>query len=163
MEGRKMPKSTPYKHLAHVSSWKAEPLVFMTVTTAERKRLLDNSTAHDTLRGIWERSARMNGWFVGDYVLMPDHVHIFVRNAREADPMTRWVQMWKSVSGRVFIKTFGTAAPVWQEEYFDRFLRTDESYAEKWAYVEMNPVRAGLVSCTRGWPYRGRIHDLTGC
>jgi REP-associated tyrosine transposase len=51
--------------------------------------------------------------------------------------------------------------PIWQPDYFDRYLRSSESYSEKWQYVEQNPVRAGLVTRVEDWPYRGTINDLT--
>ena len=39
-------------------------------------------------------------------------------------------------------------------------LRGHESYAEKWAYVLQNPVRAGLVKNAGDWPYAGEITEL---
>src|SRR6478672_8443810 len=44
------------------------------------------------------------------------------------------------------------ATTLWQREYFDHVLRSDESYAEKWDYVRENPVRAGLVRSSNDWP-----------
>ena len=75
--------------------------------------------------------------------------------------MKNWVQMWKSVSARTWLKRSGRTGPFWQEDYFDRYLRSAENYSEKWAYVETNPVRAGLVARPEEWAYRGRIHALS--
>ena len=50
--------------------------------------------------------------------------------------------------------------PIWQAEFFDRVLRTHESYNGKWRYVIDNPVRAGLVREAEAWPYAGEIHPL---
>ena len=74
--------------------------------------------------------------------------------------MADWVQMWKSVSSRRIAAALGIDPPIWQTDYFDRFLRSSESYSEKWQYVEQNAVRAGLVETMEAWPYRGTIHDL---
>lgn len=52
-------------------------------------------------------------------------------------------------------------APIWQRDYFDRFLRTAESYGNKWDYVCNNPVRAGLVASAADWPYQGVIYELS--
>ena len=134
--------------------------MFFTAVTNGRRALLATDLVHELLRGLWDRSAGMNGWFVGDYVLMPDHVHLFACPDGDADDMAAWVKMWKSVSARRLIRECDVEAPVWQEEYFDRFLRTSESYAQKWEYVRNNPVRAGLVSDADAWPYKGRIFDL---
>jgi len=43
---------------------------------------------------------------------------------------------------------------------FDHILRSAESYAEKWAYVVANPVRAGLVREGETWPWQGEIFSL---
>lgn len=49
---------------------------------------------------------------------------------------------------------------MWQADYFDRFLRSDESYSEKWDYVRSNPVRAGLAADAEDWPFAGEIFEL---
>jgi len=48
----------------------------------------------------------------------------------------------------------------WQDGFFDHVLRSSESYGEKWEYVRMNPVRAGLVKQTEDWPFIGEIEKL---
>ena len=45
--------------------------------------------------------------------------------------------------------------PLWQPGFFDHILRNDESYGQKWKYVQENPVRAGLVQQSNQWPYEG--------
>src|SRR5262245_43150367 len=130
-----MPKPVPFRHLAHVAPVQSVPITFFTVVTHDRRRLLANRVAHHLLCAIWEQSGNLNGWRVGDYMLMPDHVHLFARPTAEADLMSRWLGMWKSVSARQLVRTLGVKPPIWQQEYFDRFLRSDESYADKWMYV----------------------------
>ncbi|MDD4735113.1 MAG: transposase [Kiritimatiellae bacterium] len=156
-----MPDPKPHhKHLAHLPSFTTEPIVFFTVVTARRQAVLACETAHHILRTIWQQSAERNGWWVGDYLLMPDHVHFFAQTSREADSIPKWVQMWKSVSSHKLLRILELVGPFWQKDYFDRYLRSDEDYSQKWAYVEANPVRAGLVTKPEDWPYRGRIHPL---
>jgi putative transposase len=122
--------------------------------------VLATPECHVILHGLWERSAARDGWWVGHYILMPDHVHFFARPAINAQPMAGWMQMWKSVSSRQLAGTLHISPPIWQPDYFDRYLRSSESYAQKWDYVEQNAVRAGLVKNENEWPYRGTIHDL---
>jgi len=43
---------------------------------------------------------------------------------------------------------------------FDRLLRTDESAQEKWAYMRLNPVRAGLVKRPEDWPYQTGLGEV---
>jgi putative transposase len=57
-------------------------------------------------------------------------------------------------------RELGIRQPVWQEEFFDHVLRSDESYSEKWDYVRQNPVRVGLVADADDWPWQGEIELL---
>jgi REP element-mobilizing transposase RayT len=133
--------------------------VFFTACTYRRKAILADAQCHEILRSIWNESVR-DGWWVGHYNLMPDHVHFFARPEDSGKPMAKWVQMWKGVSARKIAQALNLPPPVWQAEYFDRYLRSAESYSQKWDYVEQNPLRAGLVQHVEDWPYRGVIHNL---
>jgi REP element-mobilizing transposase RayT len=87
---------------------------------------------------------------------MPDHVHLFVAFPRQGITLSQWIQALKSVLGKELLR-LGYQKPHWQEGFFDHLLRTGESYAEKWEYVRMNPVRAGLCARLEDWPYQGEI------
>jgi putative transposase len=146
--------------LAHLTSFEKQPILFLTVCTAHRTPLLANQTTHSTLRCLWTESHSRQGWAVGDYVIMPDHLHLFARQATAGHSLAKWMQTWKSLSSRTLAIQLNVTPPVWQKDYFDRFLRSEESYSEKWDYVRMNPVRAKLASKPEDWPYHGKIHDL---
>ena len=102
MAGPVRPESgpTPFRHLAHVPSFRENPIVFFITCTSQRRKILASPHCHTILREIWERSADRDGLWVGHYVLMPDHVHFFARPEIGARRMADWVQMWKSVSSR---------------------------------------------------------------
>jgi REP element-mobilizing transposase RayT len=63
------------------------PLVFLTAVTEKRRPLLAGQAVFDTLTEIWRRSGEIDGWFVGDYLVMPDHEHLFAQGAVDAKPM----------------------------------------------------------------------------
>jgi putative transposase len=60
------------------------------------------------------------------------------------------------------IRELGVSRPIWQLELCDHLLRSEKSCVEKWDYVYMNPVRAGLVMKPEDWPYSGEIITETG-
>jgi REP element-mobilizing transposase RayT len=92
---------------------------------------------------------------VGRYVIMPDHVHLFV--CGDADfVLGRWVGGLKQTLAKA-IDLSRSSGQIWQEGFFNHVLRNDESYGQKWNYVHENPVRAGLVSRAEDWPYQGEI------
>jgi REP element-mobilizing transposase RayT len=95
---------------------------------------------------------------VGRYVILPDHLHLFVAlpsNVKLAD----WVGTLKRILAQS-VETMGSGDTVWQRGFFDHLLRSSESYSEKWSYVRENPVRAGLVSNADEWPYSGEVVDI---
>ena len=46
-----------------------------------------------------------------------------------------------------------TGQPFWQEERFDRLVRNDAEFGRIARYIEMNPVRAGLVETPEAFPW----------
>ena len=131
------------------------PLYFVTFCTHERIPCLALDEVHAAFVFFAGKAERDFKIAVGRYVIMPDHVHLFVRGGPEF-VLGRWVGMLKHSLGRA-TKLSRRDTQIWQEGFFDHVLRSDESYAQKWQYVRENPVRAGLVSCSEDWPYQGEI------
>ena len=52
----------------------------------------------------------------------------------------------KGASAHAINRRAGKHGSVWQEESFDRIIRSSESLDAKVAYILENPVRKGLVS-----------------
>jgi putative transposase len=132
------------------------PLYFVTFNTHQRKKLLANEGVHDSFVEF-ARSGAERGIAVGRYVIMPDHVHLFVRGDI-AFLLSQWMRMLK----RILSKGILTAGPHWQKGFFDHLIRHSESYSEKWEYVRQNPVRAGLVTNPEDWPWQGELVRIRG-
>ena len=90
---------------------------------------------------------------------MPDHLHLFVAFSSGSMILSDWVKSLKNSLSQT-LRTSTITSPHWKKGYFDHVLRSQESYAEKWAYVLLNLVRAGLVAHSEEWPYQGEIHSL---
>lgn len=149
-----------HEHLPHLRPIAQQPIVFLTVVTHRRRNCLLDSVALESLTTIFQRSTTYDDWFVGDFLLMPDHVHLFARATLDAKPLAHWVRTWKSLSARQISSDLRIPAPIWQRDYFDRFLRSADNYSEKWDYVAENPVRKNFCREAKDWRWKGRIHDL---
>ena len=134
------------------------PFYFVTFNTYGRSPLLARQEVHETFCSFCVR-AQEHAVAVGRYVLMPDHVHLFVLFPPNGLTLKRWVQTLRTVIGKELL-ILGVDKPHWQEGFFDHLLRSSESYAKKWDYVRMNPVRAGLSRTPEAWPYQGEIMRL---
>jgi len=146
--------------LPHLQPFLRQPLLFLTVATHARRPVLACAVSHEILRSVWFRSRATYGWAVGRYLLMPDHVHLFARAQIDAVPLARWMQSWKSLSSRRLADEHRLSSPIWQKDYFDRFVRSADTYSRTWEYVVLNPVRQGLVTVPADWPWQGVIEDL---
>lgn len=97
-------------------------------------------------------------------VAMPDHVHVALSPRRNDEGWTYSIpeimQEIKSVSSHRINKETGHSGRVWQEESFDRAMRTAVGLELKIEYMIHNPVRAGLVETA--FAYRWIWVEATG-
>jgi len=131
---------------------------FVTFCTEERKPILANPSVHDTFLQFC-REALNGDIFVGRYILMPDHIHLFVKLPPPSENLSRWIKSLKNSLSKT-LRFHNVAAPHWQKGFFDHVLRSMESYSQKWLYMVENSVRAGLVSDWTQWSYQGEIQPL---
>jgi REP element-mobilizing transposase RayT len=81
-------------------------------------------------------------------VVMPDHVHVVLTPVADGDGPIRLAEIMQSIKGASAHRinhALGRRGPVWQQEFFDRALRHEESIEDKVDYMLGNPVAAGLV------------------
>ncbi|MCG8600635.1 MAG: transposase [Verrucomicrobiales bacterium] len=138
------------------SSLNHPAIVFVTVCTKGRRLLLATEAAHELLVSCWKEA---DLWRVGRYVILPDHIHMFVSPSGRDSPIVKaWVKYWKSQVSRRWPNA--EQKPIWQRDVWDRQLRTSDSYQRKWNYVRSNPVRHELVERECDWPFQGELNKL---
>jgi putative transposase len=131
------------------------PLYFVRFCTYERQRFLAKDEVHTAFVLFAKRAKDTFNVAVGRYVIMPDHVHLFVRGD-DNFRLGSWVGALKQALAKAGMLS-RAKGQVWAEGFFDHLLRSNESYSQKWNYVRENPVRSGLVKSVADWPYQGEI------
>jgi REP-associated tyrosine transposase len=90
-------------------------------------------------------------------VVMPDHVHLLFTPMADANgddfSLAEIMNGIKGSSAHTVNRLLNRRGHVWQSESFDRLLRSSESARSKADYILRNPVRAGLVLRTAGYPW----------
>ena len=76
---------------------------------------------------------------LGDFVIMPNHVHALVT------PVDEWsleqiVHSWKSYTAHEINRQLGRSGAVWQTEYFDHIVRNEEALGRFEEYIHQNPL-----------------------
>jgi REP element-mobilizing transposase RayT len=92
---------------------------------------------------------------------MPDHVHLVLTPLtdpvkREIISLVTIMQAIKGASAHFINRRSGRNELIWQEESFDRVVRSSESLDAKIAYILDNPVRKGLVGDWRDYRWLWR-------
>jgi REP element-mobilizing transposase RayT len=128
-------------------------IVFLTVCTKDRLPWLAQRAVHEALINIWQRTDTL---LAGDYLLMPDHIHLFYAPRDTNVTLQRWVSYWKREFSCLHLPETGE----WLLNFWDTRLRRSENYTEKWNYVRENSIRANLVKNPDDWPFQGQLHIL---
>jgi len=133
---------------------------FFTLNLADRKsRLL---TEHvDGLRAAFRYARGRHPFAIDAIVVLPDHLHaIYCLPEGEADFAIRW-RLIKSAFSRALPKGERISPSrlrkgergIWQRRYWEHTLRDAGDYSRHADYIHFNPVKHGLVTRVRDWPY----------
>lgn len=95
------------------------------------------------------------------YVVMPNHVHVLLKGKlKKSQPDNETVSLreitkrLKGYTAREANKLLGrTGQSFWQTESFDHWPRDENEFFRIVAYIENNPVKAGLVLVAEDWPW----------
>jgi len=109
-----------------------------------------------------------NLYMLWAYVVMPNHVHVFLRpkliaqtevratdnDLQEYVPLKKITQYLKGNSAREANNILGRHGhSFWQDESYDHWARDENEFYRIIAYIENNPVKAGLAPLPEGWPW----------
>jgi len=85
------------------------------------------------------------------FVVMANHVHVLVLPLGNASATLQWI---KGVTAREGNLAMGrTGNHFWQRESYDHWVRNSEEHGRIAAYIENNPVKAGLVREAVEYPW----------
>lgn len=141
------------QNLDHSSPWGVEyPEYFLTICC---RKMGANQLCRD---GIGPRVLELvrkyhqaRRWHCSIVLLMPDHLHAIIQTPENLT-LDLVVRHFKQACA----KQTGVA---WQRGFFEHRLRGRDSSQQKYRYIEMNPVRAGLVKKPEDWPWQIRFNN----
>jgi putative transposase len=100
----------------------------------------------DSLR----RGVELGHYHLHSFVIMANHVHVLLL---PLVPPARLLKSLKGSTAREANRVQGrTGEPFWQRESYDHWIRDENEFSRIAAYIENNPVKAGLVACPENYP-----------
>lgn len=88
-------------------------------------------------------------------VIMPDHVHLLLTpkedEAGQCYSLATILHSIKSFSAQKINKLLDRRGALWLDESYDRIVRDEKEFLEKWNYIRNNPVTKGLIEFPEDW------------
>ena len=107
--------------------------------------------AERVVTALLDGDGKLQRYQLHAFVVMPNHVHLLVTPKVVA---TRWLAPLKGFTAfhaNELLNRHGQA--FWQEESYDHLVRSGSEFDRIRAYIEENPVTAGLVSEAEQYPW----------
>ncbi|MGQ9648194.1 MAG: REP-associated tyrosine transposase, partial [Thermodesulfobacteriota bacterium] len=104
----------------------------------------------DARKAVLEACRHFDGkrYHLWSAVVMPDHVHLLLtpmeQKKGEWYSLSQILHSIKSFSAKQINKLLNREGNIWQDESFDRIVRDEKEFFEKWSYIRNNPVKRGL-------------------
>ena len=89
-------KKQPKRLRRLTNIYQSNPRYFLTLCTEGRERSLASNSVHSAFVEFMRGSPQRYGWFCGEYVLMPDHVHYFAASSPNGVALGAWVKAAKA-------------------------------------------------------------------
>ena len=89
---------------------------------------------------------------IHDFVIMPDHVHVLMTLPGDLT-VEKAMQLIKGSFSFRANKELAFGGEIWQRGFSDASIRDAKSFQDRKRYIDMNPVKAGLVGCPEDYPF----------
>jgi putative transposase len=124
-----------------------------------RQPIFASSGDYALLLGLLTENAKKYGVQVHAYVLMTNHFHLLATpSTSEGLP-----QMMQAV-GRSYVRYFndaqGRSGTLWEGRYKSTLLQTERYLLACMAYIDLNPVRAGMLVEPRDYAWSSHGHYI---
>jgi putative transposase len=138
---------------------------FFTVVTYRRQKFLIKTQSRQILRKVIDEVREAHPFTIQAWVLLPDHLHcLWSLPPGESNFSKRWglikTKFTKRAKELLHKAAWQTASQlrqrestIWQRRFWEHLIRDDSDFQRHFDYIHYNPVRHGLVSRTKDWPY----------
>ena len=106
------------------------------------------------------KGVQLGHYQLNAFVVVANHVHILIHP--QIDP-SKLLKALKGATARKANKLLRrTGEPFWQKESYDHWVRDSAEFGRITAYIETNPVRAGLARVPEEYPWSSASVERSG-
>lgn len=106
------------------------------------------------LQWLFEAKKRF-GLSVLNYMVTSNHVHLLVRDNGKRDVIPNSIQLIAGRTGQEFNQRKNRKGAYWEDRYHATAVETDRHLIQCLVYIDLNMVRAGVVTHPSEWEFSG--------
>jgi len=144
----RLPRLTLLGHLHHVIQ-----------RGNNRQPIFQDGEDFHTMLALLADNALQHGVAVHAYVLMDNHFHLLVTPATD-DGLPKMMQAVGRRYVQYFNRRHARTGTLWEGRYRSTVLQPDKYMLPCMVYLDLNPVRAGLVANAADYPWSSHAHWL---
>jgi len=132
------------------------PFYFLTFNSFSRANILADAEVFETFNGFVQQAYSGHAVAFKRFVIIPDHIHVFVAFPRDGPRLVSWVKSLKSVLGKTLGRG-GIGKPRWQEVFLIMSCEVPKAIRKNgntFGRARSVPVRP---QAPEEWPWQGEI------
>lgn len=118
-----------------------------------KKQIFKDSDLIKWLITVLQKKSKIFKFKVWAYCFMPDHVHLLIEGEESDSDMRRFIKSYKQYAGFYYKRKFKNT--LWQTNFYEHVLRTEEDTMNVADYIFENPIRKGIINNYKNYEYLG--------
>ncbi|MCM8795887.1 MAG: transposase [Candidatus Omnitrophica bacterium] len=95
------------------------------------------------------------------YCFMPNHTHFLVE-VGESSNLSRFIKRLNLKYSAYYREKHAYTGYLWQGRFKSKIIEKDEYFIQCGKYIELNPVKANIVSLPQDYPFSSYLHYALG-
>lgn len=125
-----------------------------------KEPLLSEPAIKDLYQVVLTECLKKYKFLIIQFSIMNNHIHLIIRPLKES--LSKIMQWINSVFAMRFNKLTGRCGHVWKCRFWSSIIEKIEQFKKVYDYISNNPVKAGIVSEPKDYPYCGDYHISKG-
>ena len=106
------------------------------------------------LRWLFESKKRFGVWIL-NYAVTSNHIHLLVKDNGNRDILPKTIQLTAGRTAQEYNLRKKRKGAFWEDRYHATAVQDDDHLIRCMVYIDLNMVRAGVVSHPSEWPFCG--------
>ena len=122
-----------------------------------RQTIFSGESDMRRMLSLLEEHSLAQGMDMHAYVLMDNHMHLLLTPRRDGA-----LSLMMQAVGRSYVRAYnqahGRTGTLWEGRYRSSLIQTERYLLTCMAYIDLNPVRAGMVQAPEDYPWSSYAH-----